>query len=210
MAGSRYPVVADRVEVETEVLNSRFLATLERVDTKAEAQALVAELRQTHPEANHHCYAFVVGPPGSTRCVGFSDAGEPHNTAGRPMFDVLVHSGLGDVACVVTRWFGGTKLGRGGLVRAYGDAVQEALGQAERVDRVVWRKGVVDLDYAQVDGILRWLPELGAEVLDRSYGARVRFELRVPEEAQGQLARELADRTRGAASWAPEDPNAPE
>lgn len=201
MSAARYPVVEGSTEVETEVSNSRFLATLERVDTEAGAHAVVSRLRAAHPEANHHCYAFVVGPPGSTRCVGFSDDGEPHNTAGRPMFDVLLHSGLGDVACVVTRWFGGTKLGRGGLVRAYGDAVQRALAEAPRTERVEWRQGYLDIDYAQMAPLLRWFPEVEAEVLERHYDARVQLELRVPAERLAHFEREVSDRTRGTAKW---------
>ena len=97
------------------------------IDDEEGAAALVARLREEFPDANHHCWAFVVGPPGSTARVGSSDAGEPSGTAGRPMLEALVHGPVGDAAAVVVRWFGGVKLGTGGLARAYSGAVRDAL-----------------------------------------------------------------------------------
>src|SRR6185437_606076 len=98
-----------------------------RVSTPDEAQLLVRELDVEFSDATHNCWAYVAGPPGSTSRVGMSDAGEPHGTAGRPMLTVLLHSGVGEIAAVVTRYYGGTKLGTGGLVKAYGGSVQLAL-----------------------------------------------------------------------------------
>ncbi|NLG62975.1 MAG: hypothetical protein GX539_12100, partial [Candidatus Cloacimonetes bacterium] len=100
------------------VQRSRFIATLAHAPDVESARAFIEEVRAEFPDATHNCWAFVAGPPGSTSHVGFSDAGEPHGTAGRPMLDVLLHSGIGEVAAVVTRYFGGVKLGKGGLVRA--------------------------------------------------------------------------------------------
>lgn len=196
-SGSAYPVPAEERRVEIEVMKSRFLCTLGPAATEAEAHALVARLRAEYPEATHHCYAFLVGPPGSTRKVGFSDDGEPHNTAGRPMFDVLLHSGIGDLACVVTRWFGGTKLGRGGLVRAYGGAVQEALAGLETAEKVDWRYLEVELDYAAASSAERCLEGFGAERMEQVFGARVGWSLRVPAPMREGLLDALRDATRG-------------
>src|SRR5690606_16790694 len=111
------------VVVETEVKHSRFLAAVRRVATADAALAFVDEQRRLYPDARHHCWAFVVGDDPSARAERSSDDGEPGGTAGIPMLQVLHHRDLVNVAVVVTRWFGGIKLGAGGLVRAYSGAV---------------------------------------------------------------------------------------
>ncbi|MBH8579690.1 IMPACT family protein [Bisbaumannia pacifica] len=112
---------------ELEVERSRFLAWVCHAPEPAAFEALLTEARRQHPGASHHCSAFIAGPPGEQQAIGFSDDGEPGGTAGRPMYQVLEGSGLGQVGCVVTRYFGGTKLGTGGLARAYAQAVAQAL-----------------------------------------------------------------------------------
>jgi hypothetical protein len=109
-----YRVPAGEHRARDEISRSRFVTTLAPAPSLAEAHAFVARVRAEFPDATHNCWAFVVGPPGSTGRVGLSDAGEPHGTAGRPMLTALLHSGVGDVAAVVTRYYGGTKLGTGG------------------------------------------------------------------------------------------------
>ena len=111
---------------EYEEKRSRFVAVLRRCDDEEDARALIAELRAAHPSARHHCSAFIVDVPGASRIERSSDDGEPSGTAGTPMLDVLRGSGLTGVCAVVVRWFGGTKLGTGGLARAYSAAVSEA------------------------------------------------------------------------------------
>ncbi len=127
----RYPVPdlpADEWhETELEVEKSRFIAWICHAPDVGAFEALLAEARRTHPNASHHCSAFIAGPPGEQNAIGFSDDGEPGGTAGRPMYQVLEGAGIGQAGCVVTRYFGGTKLGTGGLARAYGQAVSEAL-----------------------------------------------------------------------------------
>ncbi|MGH7443771.1 MAG: IMPACT family protein, partial [Longimicrobiales bacterium] len=122
-----YPVPDGRHRAEQSIERSRFIATIAHTPTADAARALIDAVRAEFPDATHNCWAFVAGPPGTTTHIGLSDAGEPHGTAGRPMLDVLLHSGVGEVGAVVTRYFGGVKLGKGGLVRAYGGAVQHTL-----------------------------------------------------------------------------------
>lgn len=110
-----------------EIERSRFLAWVCHAPDTAHFEALLARARVTHPDANHHCSAYIAGPPGEQTATGFADDGEPGGTAGRPMLQVLAGAGIGQIGCVVTRHFGGTKLGTGGLVRAYSQAVQKAL-----------------------------------------------------------------------------------
>ena len=127
----RYPVpdlpAGEWRETELEVERSRFIAWVCHAPDTAAFEALLAEARRAHPNASHHCSAFIAGPPGEQNAIGFSDDGEPGGTAGRPMYQVLEGAGIGQAGCVVTRYFGGTKLGTGGLARAYGQAVNEAL-----------------------------------------------------------------------------------
>jgi uncharacterized YigZ family protein len=139
--GRARPAVGWRAEGSTEIQRSRFLAVAARVDGEEAARALIAEARQRYPDARHHCTAFIVdagqGPP-ITRS---SDDGEPAGTAGRPMLAQLTGSGLVNIAAVVTRYFGGVKLGTGGLTRAYAGAVAGLLGHVPRVvpmERAVW------------------------------------------------------------------------
>ena len=124
-----YVTVARDATAEVEDRGSRFLCTLRRVATEDDARALVAALRREHGDARHHCSAFVLGADGAIQRS--SDDGEPAGTAGAPMLDVLRGAGLSDVAAVVTRWFGGTLLGAGGLVRAYSDAVRGAVAEVD-------------------------------------------------------------------------------
>lgn len=128
----RYPIPAQSFRSELEVERSRFITTVQEVISQAAAQLFVAELKAEFPNANHNCWAYLIGPPGSTDQIGLSDDGEPHGVAGRPMLTTLQHSGLGDTAVVVTRYFGGIKLGKGGMVKAYTAAVQTALEQLPR------------------------------------------------------------------------------
>lgn len=190
-------MLAGPIEAETEVQGSRFIAQLAVAATDAEAHAFIHEVRDAYADATHNCWAFVAGPPGSTRAVGFSDDGEPHNTAGRPMLNVLLHSGVGDIVAVVTRYFGGTKLGRGGLVRAYGAAVQEALRDAPLAEKVDWVSLAVTLDYPLVGAVERLYPAYEAEVLAQAYEAQVVHRLRVPRPRRGALEKALADASRG-------------
>ena len=124
---SRYPVPAAAHRVEQEISRSRFITTIGRAPTVEEAQAFIRAVADEFRGATHNCWAYVVGPPGDTGRIGMSDAGEPHGTAGRPMLNALLHAPVGDVVAVVTRYYGGTKLGTGGLVRAYSSTLQLAL-----------------------------------------------------------------------------------
>jgi uncharacterized YigZ family protein len=191
------------VRVEDRVHNSRFIATLARATTADEARALVAALRDEFPDATHHCSAFVAGPPGSTASVGSSDDGEPAGTAGRPMLSVLLNCGVGEVAVVVTRYFGGVKLGTGGLVRAYSGAVQHALREARTEERVETRALRIDIPYAHVDAVRRALEQHGATIDDETFEGAVTLCVRVGEDRVDALTQALADATAGAARIQP-------
>lgn len=195
---ARYPVPAARYVVEQVIDRSRFRCTIERVRSTEDAQAFVKEMQATYPEATHNCWAYVVGAPGSTDRIGLSDDGEPHGTAGRPMFTVLAHSGIGEIAAVVTRWYGGIKLGTGGLVKAYGGAVQEAIAALPTIERVDTATVQFEVGYAQVGAVLQGLPAVHAEVLDQSFAVDATFTVRLPREDVPALASLVQGLTRGA------------
>ena len=187
---------------EYEEKRSRFVAVLRRCDDEEAARALIAELRVTYPNARHHCSAFTVDVDGVGRVERTNDDGEPSGTAGTPMLDVLRGSGLTGVSAVVVRWFGGTKLGTGGLARAYSAAVTEAVGRAWRDGRIVevvrtpaW---VTEVDHATAGGFESAVRASGAQVLGVEYGRRVRMTVAGEFDV---LAPILAARTSGGAEW---------
>jgi uncharacterized YigZ family protein len=193
----RYPIPAQRFRCEIEVERSRFIATVQEVCSAEEAQVFIAELKAEFPDANHNCWAYLVGPPGSSDRIGLSDDGEPHGVAGRPMLTCLQHSGLGDTALVVTRYFGGIKLGKGGMVKAYTAASQAALEQMPRAKRISWQELRATFDYALVAHLERRLPEYEAEVLATDYAARVCLHLRLPAEQSEAFRKMFADLSAG-------------
>ena len=186
---------------EYEEKRSRFVAVLRRCDDEDDARALIAELRAAHPSARHHCSAFIVDVPGSSRIERSNDDGEPSGTAGTPMLEVLRGSGLTGVSAVV-RWFGGTKLGTGGLARAYSAAVSEAVDAAWRDGRVAevtrtpaW---TAEVDHSVAGGLEGALRSAGALVMDVDYGRRVTLTVAGDIDVVGPI---LAARTSGGVEW---------
>lgn len=178
---------------------SRFICTLAPAPSPAEAQRVVREVSAELADATHHCWAFVAGPPGSTDQVGMSDDGEPHGTAGRPMLTVLLHGGVGEIVAVVTRYYGGVKLGTGGLARAYGGAVQLALASLPHAQRVALTRMVLTMAYAHVTPVQLLLPAFEAALVSQEYQDQVRYELDVPTERAEALRAAVLDATRGGA-----------
>lgn len=199
MSGERYLTPAAIHRVEEEFSRSRFITTMGMATTVQEARAFIATVSAEFADASHNCWAYVVGKPGSTAQAGMSDDGEPHGTAGRPMLNVLLHADVGDVVVVVTRYFGGTLLGKGGLVRAYGGGVQLALQTLPRVERIpkAWLDVVLTYDY--VAPIKRLLPQFSAEIVAEEYALDVTFRLETPEEQSAALVAALTELTKGQA-----------
>lgn len=195
----RYPIPRGVTRVEDDVKKSRFIATIAHAPSADEARAFIQSIRDEFPDATHHCFAWVVGAPGSTRENGSGDDGEPGGTAGRPMLTALLASGVGDVAVVVTRYFGGIKLGRGGLVRAYSGAVVHACREMARAEHVPAVVLTVTVPYAAVDGARRALVAHGARIESEEFGADATFTAAVPEHRRDALESALRDATSGAA-----------
>lgn len=178
---------------------SRFLGCVQAVEDRAAAQRRVAELRAQHPGAAHVCWALLAG--GQSAAV---DDGEPGGTAGRPMLDVLRHQDLEGVLATAVRYFGGVKLGAGGLVRAYTDTVAQALLQARKfpVQRLI--RQCCEVPYALEGMLRRELDAAGATLLDVRHGSTVRLRWRLPQGAAAMLLQRLQERAQGRLVWLPD------
>ena len=199
MDSQGYPIPAGNVRVEQEVKRSRFIGALAHANSRDEAEAFIESIRQEHPRASHNCYAFVAGEPGNTPAVGMSDDGEPRGTAGKPMLSVLQHSGIGEIVVVVTRYFGGTKLGTGGLVRAYSGTLQFALDSATLKTKIELCTVEVTMPYACEGALRRFAESEQLELLDTRYTSNVCVAFRFPAHRANELARRIADVTNGVA-----------
>ncbi len=196
---ARYAIPAGTHRSEEEINRSRFITTVGHTPTVEAARSFIDAVRSEFGDANHNCWAYVVGPPGSTAQIGMSDDGEPHGTAGRPMLTVLLHGGLGDITAVVTRYFGGVLLGKGGLVRAYSGGVQLALADLPRAEKTPKADLTVVVEYAAVTPLQRLLPDFEAEKLAEEYAADVTYTLRLPVEQVDALIATITDLTHGQA-----------
>ena len=197
MASNRYAIPAGRQRFEEEIRRSRFITTVAHTPTVEDARRFIAAQRTRYADASHNCWAYLIGPPGSTSQVGMSDDGEPHGTAGRPMLTVLEHADIGDIAVVVTRYFGGTLLGKGGLVKAYGGGVQYAIERMETVLRIPSATIVAIVPYNVVEPIRRILSDYETEALETAFDIDVTFTLKVPLERVDELVDTLVEMTRG-------------
>ena len=173
----RYPIPAREARAEIEVLNSRFIASAAPAFSVEEAREFIARVKSEFPDASHHVPAFLIGS-GASVTAHSSDAGEPAGTAGRPALVVLQGSGLGDVVVVVTRYFGGIKLGTGGLVRAYTDAVKAVLDVLPRAEKVPTATVMLAFEYSFFERIRLLAAEHRGLILDEDFGADVTLTIR--------------------------------
>ena len=199
---SAYTTIAGRVTAELEEKASRFIATLDHVEDEQEALALIAEIRKANPLARHNVYAWVLRSGGERR----SDDGEPQGTSGPPVLDVLRGSGLQDVCCVVTRYFGGTLLGTGGLVRAYSGAARLAVEAAELVSVSRCVDISMHIDYPLYERVARLACDCGAKTLDTRFTHEVELDLRMLDGTQQPFLDALRELTRGTCTPAVTDP----
>ena len=193
---SRYPIPKGRTRVELRVSNSRFIASLAPAPTVKDAHQFLRELRAEMPDATHHVYAFKVGY-GASVSEGMSDDGEPAGTAGPPALAVLRGADVGDVVLVITRYFGGTKLGTGGLVSAYTAAAQaafEALETELKIERV---RLAVSIPYALLAQLRRLLTQHEAQIEDEQFAAEVTLRFLIPIEQESSLGQTVQNLTAG-------------
>ena len=192
-----YRVVYEGGEGEIVEKKSRFIATVRPVETEEEAVAFVNEMKKKYWDARHNCSAFVIGSRQEvTRC---SDDGEPAQTAGRPMLDVLLREGITNVAVVVTRYFGGVLLGTGGLVRAYQSATQAGLAASKIIEKRQGKKLIIHTDYNGLGKLQYLVGQQKTAILDTEYAADVVLTILVPVEQKDFLYKEIIEQTNGTA-----------
>lgn len=182
---------------ETEVAKSRFITTVGPTPTVEDAKGLLAAVRAEMPDASHHVYAYRVGF-GSSVIESMSDDGEPSGTSGPPVMAVVRGSGIGDITVVVTRYFGGTKLGTGGLVRAYTEAAQIALKALATELKIAKALVGVELSYHQYTPIKRLLPGYEAEIESEDFGATVTLLLKMPRVNYESFYMAIIEETAGS------------
>jgi len=169
---ARQLIPAEEAAAEIRVANSRFIATIAPAFSVDEARDFIKRMKTEYSDATHNVPAFVVGH-GASVTTHSSDDGEPSGTAGRPALTVLQGSGLGDAAVVVTRYFGGTKLGTGGLVRAYGNAVRAVLAAVPKAEKIATNTAEFTVSYSLLDRIIILVDEHAGQILDRDFAADV-------------------------------------
>ncbi|WP_020202206.1 MULTISPECIES: IMPACT family protein [Cupriavidus] len=184
------------LQAELEIRKSRFIGYAIPVADRAAAAAELQRLRAEHPGATHVCWALLAGGHS-----GMSDDGEPSGTAGRPILEVLRHHELEGVLAAVVRYYGGIKLGAGGLVRAYTDAIAVALKDAQRIERIAYAGLVVEVDYADEARVRRWIEQAGHTLTHGEHGAAARLTIRLPASELDAARAALRDATHGRARF---------
>ena len=199
---SRFPIPAADAAApfQTEIIirRSRFLTHCAHTPGMEAARAFVEQIRTKHADATHNCWAYVAGEPGSTAQIGASDDGEPKGTAGRPMLTVLLHCGVGEIAAVVTRYFGGILLGTGGLVRAYQGLVKLGLETLPVTERVPCERLRITLEHRFVNIALREFENNAAVIVEKDFALDATFTLNVPQSNFQTLIDVLTQKTSGA------------
>jgi uncharacterized YigZ family protein len=188
--------LASPVRADLEIRKSRFLALAVPVADRDEAMEVLRHLRVEHSTATHVCWALLAGGQS-----GMSDDGEPSGTAGRPILEVLRHHELDGVLAAVVRYYGGIKLGAGGLVRAYTDAIAAALKDAQCVERIAYATLHVVVDYADEPRVRRWLEQAGYALADTAYGAEAELAVRLPAKDLEEARIALRDLSHGRAAF---------
>lgn len=192
-----YNIPAKTTRYEQEIKKSRFIAYAANAATPEAAHDFINQIRREYSDARHVCWAFVAGKPGSTTLVSFSDDGEPNGTAGMPMLNVLQHGEVGDIVVVVVRYFGGIKLGTGGLARAYSSSVTAVLNLMPLRLKVAMIKVSFSASFALEDPVRRCLKAAGVENLNVQYNDQLNIECDVPENNFANLKETLNDLSRG-------------
>ncbi len=201
-----YDIPAEAVSLSEETIKkSRFITLLAHTPGVEAARAFVQQVKQEHPTARHHCWAWVAGAPNDSQQLGFSDDGEPSGTAGKPMLAQLMGSGVGEITAVVVRYYGGIMLGTGGLVKAYGGGVQQALKQLARQRKVPMQSFTLQCDYAQLGDIERLLQRFDGIIEESHYQDRIALRLALPHPQVVGFRQNLSDYSRGALTLIPLD-----
>ncbi|BDM62560.1 YigZ family protein [Shewanella sp. NFH-SH190041] len=193
----RYPIPAQELIFEEEIKHSHFISVLFHCASPEHFKQQLNDIRLRYPGATHYCQAFLTGKPGCTMTAGFSDDGEPAGSAGRPMLAVLQGSGIGEIGAVVIRYYGGIKLGVGGLVRAYASGIKQALPQLPTLMKQIRFPGTLACDYARLRDVEYVLEQHDGVIVDRQFGAEIVLAFELPRSQQEAVNTQLATISQG-------------
>ena len=205
MTLTSYQIPKSQVFYQEVIKRSRFIAHIKHTPDVESARAFISEIKEKYSDAGHNCWAYVAGAPTDSQILGFSDDGEPNGTAGKPMLNVLVGSGIGEITAVVTRYFGGIKLGTGGLVRAYGGTLNHGLEELKTGEKIPEVTVTGTSEYSHQGLIEKLLEDYNILSLNKDYGAGVEWTLKMDQrEAQKAIA-EITDKTSGRVNFEMEE-----
>ena len=192
-----YKVAANSIVDETIVSRSRFICFISPCSSPEEAKERLIQCRKLHPQASHHCSAFLTGRPNDSQGYGSSDDGEPSGTAGRPMLAVLQGGDIGELCAIVVRYFGGTKLGTGGLQRAYGGSVRQALLLLGTNIKVPMIEKKLTCDYGQINDVLYFVEQAKGEIIQQDFTAQIELIIALPQEQLTKVKQQLQTLSAG-------------
>lgn len=196
----RIRTIAEPTNASILILGSKFLAAVAPAQSIGEAELLLHQRSRRYPDASHHCWGYRIGRPGDLM-ERSSDAGEPSGTAGRPILDALRGACLENVACVVSRYFGGTKLGTGGLVRAYADATNAVIAETTAIEQTIVRVVNLDFNHERTGIVYRSLDEFGIQFQKSRYDERVHGTIDVPSSNVARLRDRLFELAQTGIDW---------
>ena len=177
-----YKQAAKQVEVIYEIKKSEFIAWAGPAESREQAMQLLAKAKEAFPDARHHCWAYLIGDPKNAVTMACADDGEPTGTAGRPMLNILQHKDVGDVMVVISRYFGGTKLGAGGLVRAYSQATQQVIAIMQTDNKIPMVELLVSLPFSLDAKLRHAVKQQGGKIEDLQYQEGIGARVSIPEE----------------------------
>lgn len=192
-----YQVPSAELVIEEEIKHSRFISVLFHCQSYEELKCVLTNVRANYPGASHYCYAFVAAEPQNSIAIGSSDDGEPAGSAGRPMLATLQGANVGEIGAIVVRYFGGTKLGVGGLVRAYSSGIKQGLTQLKTELKQIRYPGSLACEYSQLKDVEYLLSQYDAIVEDRAFTEKVALEFEIPKRHQEALNLALATMSQG-------------
>jgi len=182
------------------IKKSRFITHIQRAENKAQAKAFIQSIKAQYPDARHHCWAYIAGHPTATTDIGFSDDGEPSGTAGKPILNVLQHRGVGEIVLVVVRYFGGIKLGAGGLVRAYSSSASLAMEKLETETLTPSKTFTIYFDYPLETNIKHLLDTYQATMIKADYTNQVSLTFAIAESKIQSIEQQMCNITAGRVS----------
>lgn len=197
-ATSPFPLSKDYCfRTEEEIKKSQFITSFGHANSKESAKFFIDKICQEFPNATHNCYAYAVGAPKDTANIGQSDNGEPHGTAGKPMLNILLHSDIGETVVVVTRFFGGIKLGTGGLVKAYQGSVANAIEILPTIDKIIYAQITLTCGYEHINLLHYHMPFYNAKIINDEFTNTIKYTIELPEPQINAFISTFSNATNG-------------